>query len=233
MPSKPTLLTLLTLLTTALAQTQTTTTTLSIFLLNTDPQRLEASIISVSPQTTSLRINCPPGTPYEACGYGSDLDMLHISSSIWQARRTHPDPASDMTLTWSCEIRASDAAVCEGGMFGADAPKTLVETATVSGTSLSYFPVVVTAGAELLGSGEEGTATATATATATGDEDEGAGAAETSTATDESGSAETGSGTASGSAASATGESGAAGGFAGCRIAGLGAAVAWVALLWV
>src|SRR5579871_3774872 len=130
-------------------------TTLSVFLLDTDPQPLVASVVSANAATTSLAIGCPPGEDSSECGFGPGLDLEHISGSIWQASIT----GEGVSFSWSCQIEVTSA-VCITSAGGAAANDPGMTTTTLDASEIMSFPVTVTAGANSLStSGAETTTT--------------------------------------------------------------------------
>lgn len=129
-------------------------TTLSVFLLDTDPQPLVASVVSANAATTSLAIGCPTGEDSSECGFGPGLDLEHISGSIWQASMT--SPGEEFSFSWSCQVAATSA-VCVTSAGGAEANDPGMMTTTLSANEITSFPVMVTAGADSLSASGAGT----------------------------------------------------------------------------
>ena len=124
-------------------------TTLPVFLLNTNPQPLAASVVSANAATTSLVIGCPPGEGSSDCGFASGLDLENISGSIWQASMT---PGEELSFSWSCQVVATSA-VCVTSVGGAEANHPGMKTTTLNSNDIKSFPVTVTAGANSLSAG--------------------------------------------------------------------------------
>ncbi|KAE9962789.1 hypothetical protein EG328_012051 [Venturia inaequalis] len=145
------------------------TSTVNLFLLNTDSQQLVASVITANPTTTQYLLTCPSSVDSNDCGYRPGVTVGVKSGSIYGASITDVD----FTMSYECTVYTSgtSSAVCVESMGGSEANFPGVETATLNGTDINFFPATVTAGLEKLSataSGSETKATGTGTAKASG-----------------------------------------------------------------
>lgn len=125
------------------------TTIVSLFLYDTDPQPLVASVVAVESSTTTYSIACPTGTDSSDCGYPAGVDTLVTQAPNFAGANI--DMAGQFTMNWSCDITSSTvAAVCTVSAGGPAANSPGVETTTLSSTDVQYFPVTVTAGLDKL-----------------------------------------------------------------------------------
>jgi hypothetical protein len=158
------------------------TTTVSLFLPNTDPQSLVASVIgTVSKQrlshaslfaypltsilqdatATTYLISCPPGSDSNNCGYGGGATVIEGPSTL------------QMVIggaSIACNLAGTTQAVCTESQTLSGFSTTELVTSTLGPADITYFPVGVTAGAERLGpasTGVSATATGTSGASAT------------------------------------------------------------------
>ncbi|TID14224.1 GPI anchored protein [Venturia nashicola] len=141
------------------------TSTVNLFLLNTDPQQLVASVITANPTTTQYLLTCPSSVDSNDCGYRPGVTVGVRSGSIYGASITN----TDFTLSYECTVYTSgtSSAVCTESMGGSEANFPGVESATLNGTDIAFFPATVTAGLDKLtgtasGSGTKATSTGTA-----------------------------------------------------------------------
>lgn len=134
------------LILTALARAQTPTQ-IPVFLLDTDPQSLVASVVDVQQATTTLQISCPPGGDASECGYGPGA-RVRIAANFADATMSVD---GQFSLTWQCSITSSTvAATCTVSAGGPEANFPGVSTETLTGTDIQYIPVTITAGGEKL-----------------------------------------------------------------------------------
>lgn len=143
------------------------TSVVNLFLIDTDPQQLVASVITANPTTTQYLLTCPSSVDSNECGYRPGFTIGVTSGSIYGASITD----ADFTMSYECTVYTTGAssAVCTESMGGAAANFPGVETATLNGTDVAFFPATVTAGLEKLsatasgsGSGTKPTSTSTA-----------------------------------------------------------------------
>lgn len=163
-----------------------------LYLLDTDPQELVASVITANPTTTEYLLTCPSSVDDSDCGYRPPV-TIGQHGSVYGASLT----AEDFTMSYECTVYTGSAssAVCVESDGGSAANFPGVSTETLNGTDVAFYPVTITAGLEKL-SGVSASATSSGTGAKTGS---GTGSKATSTATS-SGSVVTLSGTSSGSA---------------------------------
>ncbi|QDS71331.1 hypothetical protein FKW77_002109 [Venturia effusa] len=145
--------------------TAQSTSTINFFLPDTDKQELVASVITANPTTTQYLLTCPSSLEADECGYRPGVTVGVKSGSIYGASITE----SDFTLSYECTVYTSgtSSAVCTESMGGSEANFPGVETTTLNGTDVAFFPATITAGLEKLsavasGSGTEATGTGTA-----------------------------------------------------------------------
>jgi hypothetical protein len=174
--------------------------TVNLFLLDTDPQQLVASIITANPTTTQWEITCPSSVDSNDCGYRPAITVGEKSGSIWGASLTAP--GEQFTVSYECTLYSSSgtSAVCVQSLGGEQANDPGVTTTTLTGSEIQFYPATVTAGAEKL-SGTKVTSTGSGSGSRTG-------SVVTLTGT----AATTGSATGTGASATATKSSSGAGG---------------------
>ena len=119
--------------------------TVSLFLLDTDPQTLVASVVSANPSTTEYLVGCPTGVDSTECGYNPPARVKH-AGSVYEASITAAD--LQFTMSWECTVQAEATAVCTSSVGGAGANFPGSGTTTVTGAAL--IPVTVTSGANQL-----------------------------------------------------------------------------------
>jgi len=147
----------------ALAQSSTPApTTVSLFLLNSDPQSLVASVVSANPSATTYYIACPPDADSNDCGYGPGATITYAAPSAWQGYMS----AGDFSYSWSCDVQGSTSAVCMESAGGGEANFPGQSTETYDGTDILFNPVVVTAGQEKLTAAASASASVTESASA-------------------------------------------------------------------
>lgn len=187
------------------AFTRAQSSTVSLFLLDSDPQTLVASVISADASTTQYLVGCPAGEDANNCGYDPAMTVMQ-AGSVYGASVTAP--ADGITLSYECTLYTSDgtSAVCTESLGGSAANDPGVQTTTLSGTDISFLPVTITAGLDKI------SAAATASASVTGS------ASASATGTSSTG---TSSGSVTGSASATSGTAAAGAGEVKAR-AGLG-----------
>ncbi|MCJ1449707.1 hypothetical protein MMC28_000035 [Mycoblastus sanguinarius] len=177
--------TLLTLSLVALSAAQTST--VSLFIPDADPQSLVASIAGSDATATTYVVQCASGaaassnTPTPtltadscsgtfcdnggdsgspSCGFPSPFTVVQGPSTVHYALTL-----DDSTASVDCALMGSTQAVCTGSATGAiltQQTQSAVQTATLTGTDVSYLPVVITAGsvtAKATGASTTGSAT--------------------------------------------------------------------------
>lgn len=137
-------------------------TTLSIPFYGLDNQSIDASIVAANPTATTMALACPPGTDSNDCGLFPDMTFVYGPSTY------HMDmgvgDANAFTGTADCS-RGENTALCTESAGGSEANFPGSSTTTYEGEDIYTLPVVVTSGAEKLGSAQ---ATATGGASASG-----------------------------------------------------------------
>ncbi|KAF2677833.1 hypothetical protein K458DRAFT_423539 [Lentithecium fluviatile CBS 122367] len=135
---------LTTLLHLSLTLAQTTTLTLPFF--GYDGDQFAASVVTAQPSATVLALGCPGSTecglfPYQTLTYGPST--YHMDMSV---------DGDGFTMTQDCVFEATQA-VCEESASGSEAnfPGSSTETYEASGSAAGLV-IVVTKGAEKLGS---------------------------------------------------------------------------------
>jgi hypothetical protein len=144
-------------------------TTVSVFLYDTDPEPIYASVISADPSATTYHIECPSDFD---CGWIPYANLTVSASSIWEVSLT------DTEFTMSIKCTVSSGAVCQESFGGASAnfPGTDVETMdAINATSIA---ITVTGGLDKLAA-----VTSTTTSASSGAKSSSGGAKQTSTAT--------------------------------------------------
>lgn len=135
------------------------TTTVSLFLPNTDPQSLVASVIGTDATATTYLISCPPGSDANNCGYGGGATVIEGPSTL------------QMVIggaSIACNLAGTTQAVCTESQTLSGFSTTELVTSTLGPADITYFPVGVTAGAQKLGpASTDVSATATSTSGAT------------------------------------------------------------------
>ncbi|KAF2099924.1 hypothetical protein NA57DRAFT_55858 [Rhizodiscina lignyota] len=139
---------LLSLATVACAQSST----VSLLLLDTDPQKLVASVVEANPTSTVYVLNCPDGTDSNDCGTFNE--WVTAGENFYAMNMTE----GDFSATWSCDVAGTTSASCSQSFGGAEANDPGTTTTELSASEITYYPVVITAGAQKL----NGAATATA-----------------------------------------------------------------------
>ena len=123
-----------------------------------DGQIIDASIISVSNQQTTLALACPTDTDSNDCGL-FPFQTLTVGPSTYNMYMSD----EGFTGTQECTTYGTTSALCTESAAGDEANFPGVSTATYEGTDIVMFPVTVTAGAALLSGGGDSTAAATTT----------------------------------------------------------------------
>ncbi|KAK4985241.1 hypothetical protein LTR50_006089 [Elasticomyces elasticus] len=142
--------------------------TLSLFLLDTNETALVASVVTANPTETAFAIGCAPGIATSDCAYAPTVTITEGydvagASSYYRVSAVLDGTATDggaITASAYCSVGGTTSASCTGSA-GTD-----VFNATLAATDVTFFPVVITAGAEKLAAA---TASTTATTTTTSD----------------------------------------------------------------
>jgi hypothetical protein len=142
-----------TLLALRAAAAENTATTISIFMPRTDPEPLDASIISANAGSTSLYLACPTGKDPNDCYFPQGITMQHINNSIWAASMIiQYSRGRNLSVSFSCNVQGSTAGVCLISSTGAATNIQGVITTTLEPTEMDFLTATVTAGAEKLAS---------------------------------------------------------------------------------
>jgi hypothetical protein len=177
---------------TSLAQSQSV---ISLFIMDSDPQPLVASVISADASTTDYEITCPSSVADSDCGFRPPVTVGQTGGSVYGASIT----TSEFTLSYQCTLSTSGAtsAVCAVSAAGSLANFPGSSTETLMASDVVMFPVTITAGQEKLG-------TATTTAESGSSESGGSSSAAMTSSGSPASAANTGSSSASGTQAAAT-----------------------------
>ncbi|KAI9861008.1 MAG: hypothetical protein M1824_002774 [Vezdaea acicularis] len=116
--------------------------TVSLFLPDTDPQNLVASIISSGPKETAYAISCAPSVSRDQCGYPYAVTVTANPSTIHYAISI-----PDFSGTIDCSIGGTTTAVCSESFGGPGANFSGATVATYGATDVSLSPIIVTDGA--------------------------------------------------------------------------------------
>ncbi|GKZ30289.1 hypothetical protein AbraIFM66950_008625 [Aspergillus brasiliensis] len=123
----------------ATSMVSATATVTSMFIFDTDPQPLVASIDATA---TTYSINCAPGTDSSDCGMGPGLTLIAEPTTTTMILDS---PDEDFYYTCVCSVDGTMRAVCTETASGADANFPGTSTTTVVG-GLDPIPVTITAG---------------------------------------------------------------------------------------
>ncbi|KAF3387586.1 hypothetical protein F1880_000729 [Penicillium rolfsii] len=115
----------------------------SLFIPDTDPQPLAASIVGQNAGTTTYSINCPPGTDGSDCGMGPGMFYTSASKTIEWAMSM---PDDDFSARVVCSMGGTTTAVCTEMMSGTGANFPGTSTSDLAQSEITYLPVTVTAG---------------------------------------------------------------------------------------
>jgi hypothetical protein len=127
------------------------TSTVSLFLMDTDPQTLVASVISANPSTTKYLVGCPTSIAAKECGYNPPETIKH-AGSVYGASLTAAK--EQFTMSYECTVYTTSgtSAVCTTSAGGKQANFPGKGTTTVAGSDVAFIPVTVTSGADKLAS---------------------------------------------------------------------------------
>ncbi|GFN16520.1 putative GPI anchored protein [Aspergillus tubingensis] len=116
-------------------------TVTSMFIFDTDPQPLAASIIGNDATATTYSINCPPGTDSSDCGMGPGLTLIAGPKTTM----IMDSPDDDFYYTCVCSVDGTTHAVCTETASGSGANFPGTSSTTLDG-DLDLMPVTITAG---------------------------------------------------------------------------------------
>ncbi|KAJ9293400.1 hypothetical protein DTO271G3_7896 [Paecilomyces variotii] len=177
---------------------------ISVFIPDTDPQPLVASIIGNDAAATTYYLTCPVGTDGSDCGMGPGMTLIAGPKT---AALMVMDPEEDFYGGVFCSMGGTTSAVCTSSMSGTGANFPGVSTETLAASDIQLLPVTVTAGSTTPVS-----ASASTSASATGATSASGAASVTPTGARQASSPETmASRTSAGSSATSTKASGTAG----------------------
>jgi hypothetical protein len=117
----------------------------SLYLLDTDPQDLVASVITVISSTTEYEVTCPQSAT--ECGYDPPITVMEAGSTFGASLT---DSEEQFTFSQLCTLISAGGAVCDESAAGSQANFPGSSTTTYNATDLSQFPVTITAGLEKL-----------------------------------------------------------------------------------
>jgi hypothetical protein len=119
------------------------TTIVTVYLFDTDPQPILASVITANPTATTYHIECPT---YTDCGWIPGANLTVSDNSIFEVSLT------DTEFTMSVQCTVNSDAVCQESFAGSSAnfPGSSVET--IPSSSITSIPITVTAGLDKLSS---------------------------------------------------------------------------------
>jgi hypothetical protein len=158
-------------------------TTVSLFLPNTDQQGLVASVVGAvsnpppcfrrwplfptadkltqDATATTYALSCPPGTDANSCGYGGGATVIEGPSTLQLVLLSSSVPLE----TIACNLAGTTQAVCTISETLKGYSTSQVTTSTLGPADITFFPIGITAGAEKLGpASASGGATASRTA---------------------------------------------------------------------
>ncbi|RWQ99722.1 hypothetical protein C8Q69DRAFT_440793 [Paecilomyces variotii] len=125
---------------------------ISVFIPDTDPQPLVASIIGNDAAATTYYLTCPVGTDGSDCGMGPGMTLISgPKTAAWMLK----EPEEDLLLTLStvtsyggvfCSMGGTTSAICTSSMSGTGANFPGVSTETLAASDIHLLPVTVTAG---------------------------------------------------------------------------------------
>ncbi|PKK47509.1 hypothetical protein CI102_6991 [Trichoderma harzianum] len=186
-------------------------TTVSLLLPATDPQKLVGSVIGVDSAATTYAYGCAPGVAADKCGFESSQTITQ-GPTTWIYTNTYGDAeGGHYTEGGHCKLSsAADVASCSMWMSATDSTGSITIVTSVGTASdfLSFqLPVTITAGLEKLQAAPGASATDSSAAAAPTNTN--TGASETSQTTAASSGANTSKSASSGPASTAASSSGA------------------------
>ncbi|PYI01447.1 hypothetical protein BO78DRAFT_353568 [Aspergillus sclerotiicarbonarius CBS 121057] len=116
-------------------------TVTSMFIYDTDPQPLAASIMGNDATATTYSVNCPPGTDSDECGMGPGMTIIAGP----QTTMIMDMPDEDFYYTCVCSLDGTTYAVCSETAAGSGANFPGTTITTLDG-DLGLMPVTITAG---------------------------------------------------------------------------------------
>lgn len=146
-------------------------TVTSLFLPDFDPQPLVGSVMDHSGSTTTILIDCRPGTDGNDCGV--PLGGFIVTQAPDAIQFDVGNKGSSFYMTVSCDLRNTESVTCVEIASGDDANFPGSSTEVFTDISTNYLPVTITADATATsGSGSASTSasahsTSTAAATTT------------------------------------------------------------------
>ncbi|KAK4245939.1 hypothetical protein C7999DRAFT_42548 [Corynascus novoguineensis] len=134
---------------------------LTLFLPDSEPLSLDASVVGVSTAgtdpVTTLRVACPTGSSPEnnACRTAGiyPAQVYHTRGSVWGGTTTYS--ADDSTTTWICTLGGSHPTLsgdCTKTIVASDSTRTMTATYGNCYVGAHQRPIVVTAGLEKIDS---------------------------------------------------------------------------------
>ncbi|KAJ9251736.1 hypothetical protein DTO207G8_5190 [Paecilomyces variotii] len=116
---------------------------ISVFIPDTDPQPLVASIIGNDAAATTYYLTCPVGTDGSDCGMGPGMTLISgPKTAAWMLK----EPEEDFYGGVFCSMGGTTSAVCTTSMSGTGANFPGVSTETLAASDIHLLPVTVTAG---------------------------------------------------------------------------------------
>ncbi|KAJ5335894.1 hypothetical protein MYU51_020293 [Penicillium brevicompactum] len=116
---------------------------ISLFIPDTDPQPLVASIVAQNSATTSLSVNCPSSTKSEICGMGPGLFLTTAPTSV---EYLISDSAGSIYDHVVCFMTGTTSGVCTATITGHGANFPGTSTSTLNQDQITSLPVTVIAG---------------------------------------------------------------------------------------
>ncbi|KAL8680869.1 MAG: hypothetical protein Q9186_002988 [Xanthomendoza sp. 1 TL-2023] len=132
----------------ALATLVSAQSSVSIFIVNADPQPLEGSLVGMTGVTTTYQVHCPSGTDSEECGVPNFTYIKDGTSSIQYSM-----DIEGVTGGVKCSVEGTTSAVCtasgevpsESGASGAPA-EAIDITTTLLRNEITYTQIPITGG---------------------------------------------------------------------------------------
>jgi hypothetical protein len=129
------------LVTALFAAAITAQSTISLFLLDTDPQTLVASVISSDASATEYLVGCPTGIDANDCGYNPPVTVKH-AGDVYAASLTAAE--EQFTMSWECTV-ATTGGICTTSAGGSQANFPGQATSTLAASDVTFFPVTIAA----------------------------------------------------------------------------------------
>ncbi|KAK2612486.1 hypothetical protein QQS21_001424 [Conoideocrella luteorostrata] len=143
------------------------TTTINVLIIG-DKAPFVGSVVKAEPQATTLEVKCKPGTPSESCGLPAEGATIVQGPSTWMWTYSMSNKESGFTQDANCQLDPpKDLASCKVTVTqDIDGKRTTQSSASVqSGYKSWQYPVVITAGANLLSASPGATPTGDVSAT--------------------------------------------------------------------